>query len=203
MKNQEKALLREQYLSIRASISSEERAICTAAVLEKLFALPAWKNASLIYGYTSIRGEIDTFPIRERAAAEGKSFALPCTVTGADKGEMVFRLLPPDPTYPLIPKRFNISEPDESCPILPTDASAHGLMLLPGLAFDEEGYRIGYGGGYYDRFIQKATEAGVSLVTVALTFSALAAKKLPRESHDRPAHIIIDERRVRIPHGQV
>lgn len=200
MKNQDKSLLRQEYLAIRAGIPAAEKEAWTKEVLDKLFALPAWKDASLIYSYVSVRGEIDTSQIRQRAAEEGKSFALPCTVTGADKGEMVFRLLPPD--APLMTGRFGIPEPHGSCPEVPLDEDAHGLMLLPGLAFDTAGYRIGYGGGYYDRYLQKASAAGVSLVTVALTFSPLVVTSLPHEAHDCPAHIIIDERRVHLIHGQ-
>lgn len=201
MITKEKSLLRKEFLQIRDSISAQDRATWTAAILDRLFALPAWREASVICSYISIRGEIDTSPIRARAALEGKGFALPCTLTGADEGRMVFRLLPPDPSYPLACGRFGIPEPDESCPELSPDRLQNGLMLLPGLAFDACGYRIGYGGGYYDRYLAGLSQRGISLTTVALAFSPMLTRSLPHEAHDHPANIIIDERRTHIIHG--
>ena len=115
---------------------------------------------------------------------------------------MIFRLLPPDPAYPLAKARFGIPEPDVSCPEVALDALQGGLMLLPGLAFDTQGYRVGYGGGYYDRFLQRTTQAGISLTTVALAFSPMVTSHLPHEAHDHPAHIIIHERRTHYTHGR-
>ena len=203
MSNQEKSLLRKQYLITRQSIDPRQRQAWTKAATDLLFALPCWQEAKLVYGYISVRGEPDTAPILRRAIEEGKDVALPCTLTGADQGRMIFRRLPRDPHYALSEKRFGIPEPNEDCPEIRLDTEANGLMLLPGLAFDLQGYRVGYGGGYYDRFLQQAARAGVSLTTVGITFSLLIENTLPHGDHDIPAHIIIDERRVRYAHGQV
>ncbi len=199
--SKEKALLRRHYLDLRNSLSVEDRATWAKSILQQLFALPQWKDAPLVCSYMSIRGEIDTSPILHRALTEEKSVALPCTLSGADKGEMIFRVLSPHTPYTLEPGRFGIPEPSPSSPVLSPKDLQGSLVLLPGLAFDLEGYRLGYGGGYYDRFLAKATALGVSFTTVALAYSPLVTAHLPHEAHDHPAHIIIDERRTHIIHG--
>jgi 5-formyltetrahydrofolate cyclo-ligase len=168
---------------------------------EKLFSLPAWREAPVICGYVSVRGELNTDPILRRAAAEGKTVALPVTVTGAAEGRMVFRALPNGDLSRLTPARFGIPEPDESCPSLTGKDLTHALILIPALAFDENGYRLGYGGGYYDRFLSFLREAEIPHTTVGLTYAVCRATALPREAHDIPVHIILDERSTTIPHG--
>ena len=154
-----------------------------------------------VCGYISVRGELNTRPILERAAAEGKTIALPVTVTSACEGRMVFRALPNGDFDRLTPARFGIPEPDESCPVLSGADLASALILVPALAFDEAGYRLGWGGGYYDRFLDNLREADIPVATVGLVFSACRAELLPRESHDIPVHTVIDERRITHTHG--
>ena len=146
----------------------------------------------------------------ERHAAEAaiyKSlFSLPVwreavTVTSAREGRMVFRALPNGDFDRLTPARFGIPEPDESCPALAHADLTRALILVPALAFDEAGYRLGWGGGYYDRFLDNLREADIPVATVGLVFSACRAELLPRESHDIPVHTVIDERRITHTHG--
>ena len=198
----EKALLRKKYLDLRHSIDPMARQTYTQSIYEHLFTLPPWSEASLVCGYISIRGEIDTTPILEEALRQGKSLALPCTTTNASEGQMVFRTLPKEGLSALETGRFGISEPSEDCPVVAMEQLHGCLMLLPGLAFDKSGYRLGYGGGYYDRYLEKASLAGVGLCTVALAYSALVTDTLPHASFDYPAHIIITEKEVYATHGQ-
>ena len=192
----EKATLRRHFTELRNGLTPAERTAAEASIYEALFALPAWRNAPVICGYISVRGEPDTLPILERAIAEGKTVALPVTVTGANEGRMIFRALPDGDLTRLTPARFGIPEPDGSCPALTDRDLTNALMFVPALAFDGEGYRLGYGGGYYDRFLDGLTSAGTPITTVGLVFSVCRARILPRESHDIPVDIIIDERSV-------
>ena len=199
---QEKALLRKKYLDLRNSIDPKARQSFTQAIYASLFALPQWREASLVCGYISIRGEIDTAPILEEALRQGKSLALPCTTTGASEGQMVFRTLPKEGLSALEKGRFGIPEPSENCPAVTIEQLNGGLMLLPGLAFDKQCYRLGYGGGYYDRYLEKASLAGVRLCAVALAYSALMTDTLPHAAFDYPTHILITEKEVYATHGQ-
>lgn len=197
----DKASLRRYFSDLRRGLTPDERHAAETAMYEKLFSLPAWREASVICGYVSVRGELNTDPILQRAAAEGKTVALPVTVTGAAEGRMVFRALPNGDFSRLTPARFGIPEPDESCPSLTGRDLTHALILIPALAFDENGYRLGYGGGYYDRFLSFLREAEIPHTTVGLAYSVCRAATLPRNAHDIPVHIILDERSTTIPHG--
>ncbi len=197
----EKAALRRHYTHLRESISENERRDAEQAIRTALFALSAWRNAPLVGGYASLGSEIDMLPIWEQAAAEGKVYALPVTLTGTREGRMVFRSLPSFAPDALTRGRYGIREPAESCPTVSLRDFSGALLLIPGLAFDNDGFRLGYGGGYYDRFLAEWKEAGIPITTVGLTFSVCRPPILPREPFDLPVDLIIDERSLTIPHG--
>ena len=197
----DKNSLRRRYADLRGGLTPEERAAAEAAICDRLFSLPAWREAVTVCGYVSVRGELNTRPILERAAAEGKTVALPVTVTDAKEGRMVFRALPHGDLTRLTPARFGIPEPDGSCPVLCGQDLTNSLILVPALAFDAEGYRLGWGGGYYDRFLADLTDRNVLHTTVGLAYSVCTASSLPHEPHDIPVHTVIDERRILRPHG--
>ena len=179
-----------------------ERIAAETAIYESLFSLPAWREASVVCGYASVRGELNTTPILCRAVAEGKTVALPVTITDASEGRMIFRSLPDGDFDRLTTARFGIPEPDETCPALSLSELSGAMILVPALAFDREGYRLGYGGGYYDRFLRELSDASIPASAVGLSFSACVVPVLPRNSYDIPVHIILDERRIIIPHGE-
>ena len=197
----DKNSLRRRYADLRGGLTPEERAAAEAAICDRLFSLPVWREAVTVCGYISVRGELNTRPILERAVAEGKTIALPVTVTSACEGRMVFRALPNGDFDRLTPARFGIPEPDESCPALTHADLTRALILVPALAFDGDGYRLGYGGGYYDRFLQGLSEAGIPVTTVGLAYGVCVTNTLPHEIHDIPVHFIIDERRIISTHG--
>lgn len=198
---EDKTDLRRHYAALRSGLTAEERTAAEAAIRDTLFSLPAWRDAPLVCGYVSIRGELDTLPLWERAAAEGKSYALPVTVTGADEGRMIFRRMEGFAPHRLVPARFGVPEPPEDCPALSLADFAGAVILIPGLAFDDGGYRIGYGGGYYDRFLASLAAARIPVTTVGLAFSVCRPSLLPRHPHDIPVDYVIDERRMTVAHG--
>lgn len=197
----DKSFLRSHYTALRNSLSGGERTAAEAAIYGKLFSLPAWKEAPLVCGYIPTRGELNTAPIWQRAAAEGKTYALPVTVTDARQGKMIFRALSAYAPDRLTPARFGIMEPDETCPPLAEGNLKDALILVPALALDRNGYRLGYGGGYYDRYLDRLRRAGVSVTTVGAVFSACHTDTLPHHPHDIPVDFIISERRITHVHG--
>ena len=200
--SEQKAALRRSYTALRASLSPEERAAAEEAIFETLFSSPLWKKAALICTYLPIRCELNTTAIVTRATAEGKAVALPVTVTGATEGRMVFRPLLGLKLHELKAGRFGIPEPPDTHPDLTLRDFTGALILVPGLAFDHSGFRIGYGGGYYDRYIADLIAAGITLTTVGLVYTACRAPALPHEAHDRPVDLILDERRISTPHDR-
>lgn len=198
----DKTRLRRHYEAERGALSEKLRATAASAITASLFALPEWQTAPLICGYVATRGEIDLSPVWETAIRAGKDYALPVTVTGAKEGQMIFRRLKAYAPHTLIPARFGIWEPSRDCPTPELRDFQNALILVPGLAFDDTGFRIGYGGGYYDRFLATLRDASISATTVGLTFSSCRPSILPHESHDVAVEYIIDERRVIRTHGQ-
>lgn len=197
----DKASLRRRYAALRDTIPSTERAVAESAIRDKLFSLPAWQRAPLVCGYASVRSEISMLPIWEKAASDGKDYALPVTITDARDGRMIFRRLPDFCPESLLSARFGIPEPSEACPSLKPQDLTGALILVPGLAFDDSGFRIGYGGGYYDRFLTELRKARIPVTTVGLAFSACRTSILPHEPHDIPVDYILDERRITPTHG--
>ena len=97
----------------------------------------------------------------------------------------------------LAPAPFGLREPPPSCPAV--DPLEIGAVLVPALAYDRRGYRLGYGGGYYDRFLPLL---GPSVVSVGLAYEALLVDRLPIESHDRPVQWVLTEDRSLGPFGR-
>ncbi len=189
----QKAALRVELSSRRDGISPEARRAAERRIIERLLALPAWRSAPLIVGYASVRGEIGMDPVWRAAIEAGKGYALPCTLTDATQGQMAFRRLDFYDPAALCPARYGIPEPTEICPLLTPPAMEGALILVPGLAFDRDGYRIGYGGGYYDRFLAALTADGLRTTTVGLTFACCHTPHLPHDTHDIPVDVVIDE----------
>lgn len=114
---------------------------------------------------------------------------------------MVFRRLTGLAPHELEKGRFGIPEPPPRCPELTPSQLENALILVPALAFDDRGYRLGYGGGYYDRYLGFLRDKGISVTTVGLAYGICRAKLLPHEPHDLAVDIIIDERRTVLTHG--
>ncbi len=187
----DKPALRRALVARRAAVSGAERAAAEAALCNRLFSLPAWQSAPTVLGYMSVRGEMDLLPVWREADRAGKTFALPATLDGA--GEMCFRSTPGFCPDALTAGRFGIPEPPAGTDFLHlalADLSG-ALILVPGLAFDEAGFRLGYGGGYYDRFLDALTAARVSVTTVGLCFADCRVDRIPREPHDRAVDIVL------------
>ncbi len=197
----DKYTLRTRLRARRLALPPDERAEVEAAIHARLFALPAWQEAPVICGYATTRGEINMEPIRRAAIAAGKRYALPVTLTGADEGLMAFRAIE-HLSEPLPIGRYGIIEPPDTCPVLEVGDLSGALLIIPGLGFDPNGFRIGYGGGYYDRYIIALESAGLfpPPITVGLCFGACRVPSVPREAHDRAVDIIIDERSVTLAH---
>ncbi len=189
----DKPSLRRILAARRHALTPDERADMEDALLTRLLRLPAWAHAPVICGYMSTRGEPETRPIWQAATAAGKTFALPRTLTDAADGRMQFRATPGFCPERLLSGRFGISEPpDESdFPVLSPEALRGALILVPGLGFDDEGFRVGFGGGYYDRFLDTLLDAAIPVHTVGLCPSVCRVKRLPREAHDRPVEVVL------------
>lgn len=163
----------------RKRAMTEEEIVSRSEALTRLFlASDAYKNAKTIYGYLPYNQEVRTVPMLEQALREGKRVAVP-KVYG---DEMKFIYL--DDLAKVEKGYSGIPEPVEDGPVA-DDATA--LVLMPGLAFDPQGHRIGYGGGFYDKFL--SAEPGHP--TLALCYDFQMLPYLETEEFDMPVDCVL------------
>ena len=139
-----KSELRRLMLARRASLSPDESATLSARAGERLFALPELAQADLLMFFVSFGSELATLPLIERALAGGKRVAVPQVERPARR--LVPHLLR-DPNTELAPGAYDIPEPGPESPRAVLDEIE--VVIVPGLAWGEDGFRVGYGGGFY------------------------------------------------------
>ena len=170
-----RGLLRGKRLQM---MESGRYAELSGEIQHKVLADPVWKNAQYIFLYHACKGEVDTNLLLHEAWRLGKFVFLPRCLPGK-RGQMRFFLV--DALTHLIPSAYGIMEPPDEGPEPDAAMLKHGLIIVPGLAFDRQGFRLGYGGGYYDRLL--ALRQGRSL---GLAFAEQLFDVLPRDPWDVP-----------------
>lgn len=170
---------------LRSRIRAQKRAMSEAEIAQKserlgqLFAASSlYRQAKTIYGYLPYNQEVRTVPMLERALRDGKRVAVP-KVVGE---EMIFIYL--DDLNAVEKGYAGIPEPIANGPVAD---DPHALVLMPGLAFDPQGHRIGYGGGFYDRFLAAQPEHP----TLALCYDFQMLPHLETDSFDIPVDCVL------------
>ena len=167
-----------------AALDEKELEKSDEAIYNNLSALPELRAARRVFLYLSIRREVDTRRLLKSLLEQGKTAALPVSLSG---GQMYFaRYCPGSLTEGSV---VPIPEPDREAPRLEPEAG--DLILVPGLTFDAGGFRLGQGGGYYDRFLSTH-----DLFSVGLARDALLLEEVPREAHDCAVRCLVTESRV-------
>lgn len=178
--------LRARFKAVRASFSEEGKNRLDSLVADRFLTLPQYREAKTILFYVSLPLEVDTYYLMEQAFKDGKTVAAPRCVPGTR--EMEFFIL--RNFNDLAPGAFGVSEPKvDSCEKL-TDLS-EGLCVVPALGFARDGYRLGYGKGYYDRFL-----ARFSGQTVGLVYDACLKESLPHGRFDCRVQCIATEKQL-------
>lgn len=154
-------------------------------ILQNVLSLPEIQNCERILIYCSMGREIDTRQIIEKMFVSGKTVALP--VCEGD-GIMHFSVLSPD--GPKIEGMYGIMEPEKDAQkITPRDGD---IIVVPGLTFDRQGYRMGKGSGYYDRFLTRQ-----KFISVGLARDCLIYDDVPREAHDMKVNILVTDKGIK------
>ena len=145
-----KSRIRESCRAARKAMTPEQKADGDAKILTHLKNSPIYRDCRVLLCYVSTAGEVNTRTIIEQALGDGKRVAVPYCVDGTR--DMYFYLI--GSLDELRPRTFGVLEPvpEESKKLIDFSGS---LCIVPGLCFDRAGYRLGYGGGYYDRFLNK------------------------------------------------
>lgn len=182
-----KAKLRQEYKELRREMSPADKKRLDDKIACRLFKTWQYCKQDTLLTYVSTAIEVDTFNIIQNAWRDGKRVAVPRCVDGQREMEFYFIRSLDD----LEVRTFHVLEPiPERCEQL-TNFS-RGLCIVPALSFDYKGYRLGYGGGYYDRFLAKFTG-----YTVGLCYASCVRKTMIKSKYDRPVELLITDKYLR------
>lgn len=182
----EKKELRETSKGIRSAFSAAQKAQFNEKITRRVQELWSFRDAPLLYAYVSSDIEVNTHSIIRTALAKGKTVAVPRCVPGTR--QMEFYAI--ESLEELSAGAYGILEPtpDPAKQVLDTET---GLCIVPGLAFDMRGYRLGFGKGYYDRFL-----ANYHGAVIGLCFDDCIVPRLPNGKYDKPIKLIVTEKRI-------
>lgn len=174
----DKKTLRKQIRDQKRAMTPEQIETASRKLGELFLASDLYHNAKTIYGYLPYNQEVRTVPMLEQALADGKKVAVPKVYGEEMKFIYLTDLTQVSDGYAGIP------EPVADGPVA-EDPTA--LVLMPGMAFDRQGHRIGYGGGFYDKFLAAEPEHP----TIALCYDFQMVEYLPTEEFDVPVDCVL------------
>lgn len=182
----DKVQMRAQFKAVREGLSAGERCALDEAIARNAVALPEFAAADAVFTYLSFSAEVDTRGLIQRAWEAGKTVCLPRVVPGTR--EMRWYVV--ESLDGLVRSSFGVEEPpaDPSSEVRSADF-ARPVALVPGLAFDREGFRLGYGGGFYDAFLPDFPGVSIGLIRTCQLVERLAV----RDVHDVPVGIVCVE----------
>ncbi len=181
--NEQKKLLRKVMLQKRKELSDSETAVKNSAITEKLLELEKVQSAELILPFVSARGEVGTREFIARCFVAEKTVAVPRCIDGSNMEFCVIH------TFDDLEKgMYGIDEPKQHCEIIKAENTQNSVLIVPGLCFSYDGYRLGYGKGYYDRFISRYKG-----YTVGVCYSEFMTDDIPVDEYDRCVDIVITE----------
>jgi 5-formyltetrahydrofolate cyclo-ligase len=177
-----KRSLRREVGALRDALPAEERRRAAGAIHDRALAeIARIETPATVMAFWSFGSEVPTAPLIERLSRRGDRVALPRIVDG-DLQARLYR-----PGDPVTETSFGAKEPARGSVLDPGDID---VVLTPGLAFDRRGYRVGYGKGYYDRFLART---GAEATRLALCFAVQVLEDVPIASFDLPVDVIVTE----------
>jgi 5-formyltetrahydrofolate cyclo-ligase len=180
-----KKILREQMRAKIAAHPAAEAAEKSRRIEEKLFALPVFRRTRLVAFFASIAGEVDTHPMIDRALRDGMRVALPRV--DAAKNELRFFEIK-DRQRDTASGTLGILEPKPS--LAAVDPASLECVIVPGLAFDKTGARLGRGAGYYDKFLARLSPRTAK---IGVGFAFQLVKSVPTEQHDERLDLVLTD----------
>jgi len=172
----DKKELRKKYTKVRAEV--EDKDLKDKLIRKNLRELDIYKKAKSVFVFISYRSEVDTKGIIEDILADGKKLLVPL-VKGSEMIAVEVKGIDD-----LEPNKMGILEPKDGEEVIEVD-----LTLTPGLAFDKAGYRLGYGGGYYDKFFAK-----VDTIRMGIGYYDQFVESLVHEDYDKPLQYLLTDR---------
>lgn len=174
----EKARLRKQFLDQRDSLSPDLTKIASSKIRDNLRKIEFFRKASVIGAYYSIGSEVRTYDIMQDILNAGKDLALP----KVEKTDLVFKKIVN--FSDLEEGNFSVMEPKDRCETV----KKIDVAIVPAIAVTREGYRLGYGFGFYDRYLH-----GKRIKKITLSYSKQVIKSIPHDDHDVKVDYIVTE----------
>lgn len=184
--------IRQNAINARETIPMTERCKHEKAIIAWLFALEEFKNAKRVLFYASFNSEVNTELMIVEALDMGKTVLMP--KVDRETNSLTKHVI--NAMKELSPGYMGIPEPTTTSQLKVEEID---MLVIPGVAFDPSGRRIGYGGGYYDRLLPRIKG---ERTIAALAFEAQVFESLPSEPHDIPVDYIVTEKRIINCHGQ-
>ncbi|QKW07144.1 5-formyltetrahydrofolate cyclo-ligase [Streptomyces sp. NA04227] len=189
-----KRTLRREFLSVRNRLTEDDVREKAVLLAERALELPVLAGASTVAAYVSMSTEPGTGPLIEALDARGVRVLLPVLLADNDLSWGAYQ--GPDSLVE-VHHRGKMALHEPSGPPLGTDAVLDAdAVLLPGVAVDRAGVRLGRGGGSYDRVLARLARAGKDPALVVLLYDAEVVARLPHEPHDRPVHAAVTPSKV-------
>jgi len=183
--------LRKDRLAARDLKESALRKEKSRRICALLKAHPVVTDAAHLFVYVDFRSEVETMDLINQLIAAGKTISVPVTLLEESRLKAV-RLTNPDTQ--LIPGCYDIPEPTpDQIAIATVDPATIDTVLIPGSVFDTGGGRLGYGGGYYDRFL---TESAPQATRVGVAFELQLVDQVPMEPHDQYMDVLVTEQQI-------
>ena len=179
--------IRKQHLERRLAIPAEVRAARDEKICKNILSSAAYRYADIILLYYPIKGEVNVLPVMEAAIAAGKKVAFPrCH---EEDRSMIFHYTVSKNDFER--GAYGLFEPSASLPFFDpaTEGSKNVLCIVPAVVYDRRGYRIGYGGGYYDRFFGKFRPASIGVI-----YEEFILRSLPHGRFDISVDVVVSER---------
>ncbi len=183
-----KQVLRARLKRVREALDDVDRASMDARIARHVRMLAPYSDADTLLTYLSVGCEVDTYELIRTAWEDHKVVALPRCVPASR--EVTWHLV--SSFDGLVCGAFGILEPRPETPAVAADACGRALAIVPGLAFDRRGYRLGYGGGFYDTFLSSFAGVSVGLCRTCTLHDDLAAVGVV-ETHDVPVDVVVTE----------
>ena len=182
---QAKAALRKEVIARRDAADGEMRNRAAQAIIRDLLGLPAYRAAGTVAAYASFGSELDTSAFIAKTLADGKQLLLP-RINRAQRALELRHVT--DPEVDLVAGVWGIREPAEHCEIVPV--AMIDFMLVPGVAFTQDGARLGYGGGFYDRLLASLDR---HTARIAAAFQLQIVEQLPEGPQDQRVDVVVTE----------
>jgi 5-formyltetrahydrofolate cyclo-ligase len=181
-----KSALRKEAATVRKSVHDTTSEYAKLRLCEMKFPLSPSAECNIVSAFYPYQSEIDARPLLAKLAGDGWTPCLPIVV--ARDQPLIFRRWYPGQRT--VPGKWNIPQPDDDQPLLEPD-----VLLIPMLAFDRDGYRLGYGGGFYDRTLA-TLRARKPITAIGVAYAAQEVPHVPRGPLDQPIDFIMTEMEV-------